>query len=115
MLPALPRGANGKIDRAALPDPDASEVERPPFEAPRTPTEEAVAALFCDLLGQEVGIHDNFFAVGGDSLRAGELIGRIRWQFGIEISIRVVFERPTVADLSDEVEELLLAQLEAEG
>src|SRR5262249_34174048 len=100
VLPALPLTSNGKIDRRVLPDSvhgvdafDASSV------APRTPTEERLAALWRDVLGvARVGVHDNFFDVGGHSLRATQRVSRIAREFGIELPLRAVFERPTIAE-----------------
>ncbi|WP_037683103.1 non-ribosomal peptide synthetase, partial [Streptomyces griseus] len=95
----LPLTPNGKLDRAALPEP---EFTGEAYRAPRTAHEGRVAALFAEVLGLDrVGIDDNFFTLGGHSLLATQLIGRIDAAFGIALPIRVVFERPTVAELAD--------------
>ncbi len=104
-LPALPLTPNGKVDRRAL---AAMRLEPPaPDEqvAPRTPLEEALAAVWRELLGVErVGVRDDFFALGGHSLLAIQVVSRIRRLFGVEIGIREVFATPTVAALAVAVE-----------
>ena len=98
VLDRLPLTANGKLDRRALPAPDfrPSEVQRGPL----TPQEEMLCALFAEVLGLErVGIDDNFFALGGDSIMSIQLVSRAR-QAGLAITARAVFEHGTVAGLA---------------
>jgi acyl carrier protein len=114
-LDSLPLLASGKVDRAALPAPTAENTLRDDeFVAPRTPIEERVAEIVGPLLGLErVSVDDNFFMLGGHSLLGTQLIARIRDTFGINPSLRNIFESPTIADLADLVEGLLLDQLDA--
>jgi amino acid adenylation domain-containing protein len=105
-LPALPVTANGKVDRAALPEPDEDTMLRDAdLVAPRTPVEERVAAILASLLGVErVGVEDNFFLLGGHSLLGTQLIARLRETFAVDLPLRTIFDRPTVAALAAEIE-----------
>ena len=101
LLPAFPLTPNGKIDRAALPEP-ASHVPEQGGVLPRDPLEEILVTLWGGLLHQEcVGIHDNFFELGGHSLLATQLTSRLRDSLGMEIPVRQIFEAPTVAELAE--------------
>ena len=106
VLTSWPLTPSGKVDRRALPSLDQKSQEQLP---PRTPEEEVLCAVFADVLGVErVGIHDNFFELGGHSLLAAKLVSRVRVALGKEVSIRMLFESPTVAEL---VEKLSREQL----
>lgn len=103
ILDALPLTTSGKLDRRALPLP--TEHDRPqrkqPFVAPQTETETTLADIWCEILNiKQVGIHDNFFEIGGHSLLAARIVTRVRELFAIELSVRHVFELPTIARLS---------------
>ncbi|WP_435592527.1 amino acid adenylation domain-containing protein [Nocardia sp. bgisy118] len=99
VLDAIPLNAVGKLDRKALPEPVFAD-ERIEYVAPRTPTEETLAVVFAELLGRErVGAEDSFFALGGDSILAIQLVSRAR-QGGVTITPLQVFEHRTVAALA---------------
>ncbi|GIH26292.1 non-ribosomal peptide synthetase [Acrocarpospora phusangensis] len=102
VLDALPTLPSGKVDRGALPDRDGS---RPDLDAafvpPRTPAEQALADLWRDTLGIErVGVHDDFFDLGGHSLRAASLAARIEADFGVTLPLRDFLAAPTIDALS---------------
>ncbi|GGR90228.1 pyoverdine synthetase D [Streptomyces aureoverticillatus] len=101
-IPAVPLTANGKLDTAALPEPDSAAVAaRSAYEPPRTPGEQRVAAAWREVLGiDRVGVHDNFFELGGDSLRAVAVVGALRAQ-GIDAAVRDLFEHRTIAGLAE--------------
>jgi amino acid adenylation domain-containing protein len=102
MMGALPLTANGKLDRRALPEPDWArpELERA-YVAPRTPVEEELARLWQELLKVErVGIHDNFFGLGGHSLLLTQLASRIRSAFHVELPLRILFDVPTITEMT---------------
>jgi acyl-coenzyme A synthetase/AMP-(fatty) acid ligase/acyl carrier protein len=107
-MDALPLTQHGKIDRAALPSPDLANTLQDEISAsPRTETEARVAGILGELLDlEEIGLDDNFFLLGGHSLLGAQLIARLRDAFGVEIALRRLFEAPTVAALSAELEHL---------
>lgn len=97
VLPRVPLTAHGKLDRSALPAPEFLPVA---WRAPRTPDERVVCALFADLLGVTgVGLDDDFFALGGDSIQSIQLVSRAR-EAGLAITARDVFEHATVERLA---------------
>lgn len=114
-LEEFPLTPNGKIDRAALPSPeDTSAGSSGEFVAPSTAVERDVAAILAPLLGLEhVSVEANFFLLGGHSLLGTQLIARLRDRFDIELSLKALFEAPTVAAIATEVERLILEKLDA--
>jgi amino acid adenylation domain-containing protein len=106
VLERLPLTANGKVDRAALPDADESGGARG-HVPPRTPLEERLAAIWAEVLGVErVGADDGFFDLGGHSLMATRVVARVREELRVELPLRALFEAPTVARLAPRVEAL---------
>ncbi len=113
-LAAIPLTPNGKTDRRALPSPGRSRPELDgEFVAPRNPVEEMLVGIWTEVLGLErVGIHDNFFKLGGHSLKATQVVSRARAAFQVELPLRAFFELPTIADLATRIEG---GRLAAEG
>ncbi len=119
MLPAawvalerLPLTANGKVDRAALPDPDEGGrlAAARPYRAPRTPVEETLAAIWAEVLrAPRVGLDDDLFELGGHSLLAVRIVARIRAELGVELPLAALYEATTVEALSLAVLEAQLA------
>ena len=106
-LDAMPVTANGKIDRRALPAPADQASDARTVRGPRTPTEETVLAVWRDVLGREhLGIDDDFFGSGGDSLSTLPLVSKLQAALGLEVPVAAVFASPTVAGLSDVVDRL---------
>ncbi|MFF3445515.1 amino acid adenylation domain-containing protein [Streptomyces sp. NPDC002667] len=107
VLDSFPLTVNGKIDHRTLRalDEAAMEDTDTPVVPPRTPTEEAIAALWRTVLRQErVSIRDNFFAAGGHSLTAVNLVGRINRELGSSLPLQVLFDAPTIAELARRVD-----------
>ena len=100
LLESLPLTPNGKIDREALPLTDLETA----FVAPRTPVEQILVTIWCEILKLErVGIHDNFFELGGHSLLATRVVSRARNAFEMELPLRCLFENPTVGELAEAI------------
>lgn len=115
ILEEFPLTPNGKVDRTALPSP--ASLNTLPAEtgaAPATVVEKTVAGIVAALLGLDrVDADANFFDLGGHSLLATQLIARVRDEFGINLPILKVFESPTVSDLSADIEQILVGEVEA--
>jgi acyl carrier protein len=101
-LDALPLNANGKLDREALPAPgEWDQSQQASYVPPRTELEERIAATWSEILGvQRVGVHDNFFDLGGHSLAVVQAVSRLREVLGSELSAVDMFQHPTVATLA---------------
>ncbi|MDH3276218.1 MAG: amino acid adenylation domain-containing protein, partial [Gammaproteobacteria bacterium] len=109
MLDKLPLTANGKVDRKALPVPgDMRASLGAEYTAPRTELEQRLAQIWAGVLKLErVGVHDNFFDLGGHSLMATQVVSRIRGQLNVELPLSEMFGYPTVAELAPVLESLL--------
>ncbi|MDQ3827317.1 MAG: condensation domain-containing protein, partial [Actinomycetota bacterium] len=104
-LDALPLTRNGKLDRKALPAPDVSAATRAAYVGPRNEVERVVAQIWADVLKVEkVGVEDNFFDLGGDSILTIQVISRLRAALRVEMPLRDVFSNPTVASLAGVIE-----------
>jgi amino acid adenylation domain-containing protein/FkbM family methyltransferase len=113
MLESLPLTTNGKLDRRALPAPEQAGSTADSYIAPRTEVEEVLAEIWAEVLHVErVGVEDNFFDIGGHSLLATQLLARIRETFAVDISLKALFEQPTVAALAVMLEDSILAEIE---
>jgi acyl carrier protein len=114
VLEKLPLTPNGKVDRKALPAAEAFDSEGDAaFVAPVTPTEIALAEIWCKLLNvSRVGIHDNYFKLGGHSLLAIRVVSRIREAFQVDLPISSIFEAPTIAGLAEAIERQLILEIE---
>ncbi len=105
IIDALPMTPNGKIDRGRLPEPGSL---RPtldhPYTAPRTPMERDLAAIWAEVLALDrVGVEDNFFDLGGHSLGAARIVSRVGAAFHVELPVRALFDRPTVAAMTQAI------------
>lgn len=114
-LPAFPLTPNGKIDRDALPVPNATNtLQDEDYAAPRTALEKKLSEIIASLLGVErVGVNSNFFLLGGHSLFGAQLIACIQNSFGVELPLASIFDFPTPAGLAQEVERLIIAKLDS--
>ncbi|QSX79617.1 non-ribosomal peptide synthetase [Agrilutibacter solisilvae] len=103
-LAAMPLTPNGKLDRRALPSPDQNAVASRAYEAPLGEVEQAMAAIWQELLGLDrVGRHDHFFELGGHSLLVMQLVIRIREQLQVDVPLRALFEQPVFSALCESV------------
>ncbi|MFI6024800.1 amino acid adenylation domain-containing protein [Amycolatopsis magusensis] len=114
-MESLPLNANGKVDRRALPEPDAghtgAEGEQA-GQAPRTVAERRIAAIWARVLDRRIGVHDNFFDLGGHSMSAATVVSMLRQEFDVEVGMRTLFDAPTVAGLAEAVTELIRAEID---
>jgi amino acid adenylation domain-containing protein len=117
LLAAFPRTPNGKVDRGSLPSPDLDALSAGARHvAPRTTTEIRVAAVWADALRIESpGVDDDFFDVGGDSLKAAQIVTALHSEFRVDLAMRHLFERPTIAGLAETVDVLAVARTGGAG
>jgi len=110
-LVALPVTSNGKVDRRSLPAPDVETVAAGTRHvAPRTPTESRIAAIWAAALGiASPSVQDNFFDLGGHSLKAAQIVTELRSAFRVDAAMRHLFEQPTIAGLADIVDLLAVS------
>jgi amino acid adenylation domain-containing protein/non-ribosomal peptide synthase protein (TIGR01720 family) len=112
-LDEFPVNANGKLDLRALPAPEATAGRAGDYVAPRTAAEAVVAEIWADVLGvEEVGAEDNFFALGGDSVRSLLILTRIKAAFDVTLTPRDVLTARTISTLAELIEEEILRELE---
>jgi len=114
-MESLPVGSSGKFDRRALPEPDHDNILRDEvFQHPTSVTEQRVGSIVSSLLGvQHVGVNDNFFYLGGNSLFGTQLIARLRDAFQVEVPLLKLFDHPTIAELSQEIDRMMVARVES--
>jgi acyl-CoA synthetase (AMP-forming)/AMP-acid ligase II len=117
VMESLPINASGKIDRKSLPEPSELNILKDEtYVSPRSAIEHAVAGMMSTLLRfDKIGLNDNFFLLGGNSLLGAQVIARVRETFDVELSLLGLFDNPTVAELSAEIERLILAKLDAKS
>jgi acyl carrier protein len=111
----IPKGPTGKLQRIGLHAKLTDQLQTE-FVAPKTPTEKQLADLWGDVLGLErIGIAENFFALGGDSLLATQVTSRIRDAFGIELPLPTIFREPTISALAQVIDRALVEQLASDA
>jgi acyl carrier protein len=113
-LDEIPLTQNGKVDRRALPGPEENRPElETTFVVPQTVTQSKLAGIWAQTLNvKRVGIHDDFFELGGASVPAVQVMARIAQTFQVELPLRAIFETPTIAQLSQTIEQLIIAEIE---
>ena len=120
ILDYLPKGATGKPRRIGLaeilgltPPDETQSLAQVDFVAPRTPLEETLASIWTQVLDREqVGVHDNFFHLGGDSILAAQVISKVSERMHVELSLLGLFDAPTVAEMALAIEEIIIEELE---
>ncbi|HEX6969477.1 MAG TPA: phosphopantetheine-binding protein [Micromonosporaceae bacterium] len=106
VLDELPQTPNRKVDVNALPAPRLPATATQSTEPPRDGLERALAAVWCELLRRdEIGVHDDFFRLGGNSLLVMRVVAQVRKTYGVKVSARDVFEHPTIAALAERIRE----------
>lgn len=114
-LDALPFTPNGKLDKAALPAPtDANALTSAGFSAAQTPAEARLTDILQAVLGRgQIGVDDNFFLLGGHSLLGTQVVLRAGEAFGVELTLRDLFQAPTIRQLAARIEEIMIAMIDA--
>lgn len=113
VIPSLPVTEQGKVNRAALPGVNGNRLADEAYVAPRTLVEEELVKILAPLLKlNRVGVNDNFFLLGGHSLLGTQVIARVSETFGVDLTLLKLFDHPTVAEMSGEIENLILAKVE---
>ena len=111
VIPEIPLTVSGKLDKRALPAPTPVAVRR--YREPATPTERRMCSIFARMFGWErIGAEDSFFGLGGHSLLAARLVAQIRAEFGVELTVRAVFDTPTPAGLAARLVEQFRAEFD---
>jgi non-ribosomal peptide synthetase component F len=115
-IPSLPLTEQGKLNRAALPVVNGNRLSDEAYVAPRTLVEEELVKILAPLLKlNRVGVNDNFFLLGGHSLLGTQVIARVSESFGVDLTLLKLFDHPTVAEMSAEIENLILAKVERDS
>jgi nonribosomal peptide synthetase protein BlmX len=110
VLDKLPLTRTGKVDRNALPEIQIGAAAGSDLSPPTTETEQVIAAIWCQALDRElVGVHDAFFDIGGESLRAMQVVTKANKVFGLDLSVRALFDTPTVAAFAQLVDQARIA------
>ncbi|WBW95744.1 non-ribosomal peptide synthetase [Oceanirhabdus sp. W0125-5] len=104
-LEKMPLTSNGKINRNALPEPNLNQISTATYEAPRNEIEEKLVEIWCEVLGLEkIGINNNFFDIGGHSLKATVLMSKIHKELNVELQLKELFKSPTIKEISKYIE-----------
>jgi len=117
----LPLTNTGKIDRRRLPVPDLKDrqLQQEPYTPPRNAIEEKLQSIWMDIIKTEqpIGIRDNFLEIGGDSIKAIRILSTVAKEFGITLSLRRMFDVPTIEHLANEIQNLIWQRVDltAEG
>ncbi|MBD3182749.1 amino acid adenylation domain-containing protein [Candidatus Poribacteria bacterium] len=112
-LDKIPLSAHGKVNIKALPVPERTRDIQDEYIPPQTPVEESLAEIWSDVLGiEKIGIHDNFFYLGGHSLLVTKVVSRIRSVFQINISLKNFFQYPNIAEIASEISRKMLGNIE---
>ena len=112
-IASLPVTEQGKVNRAALPGVNGNRLSDEAYVEPRTLVEEELVKILAPLLKLDrVGVNDNFFLLGGHSLLGTQVIARVSETFGVDLTLLKLFDHPTVAEMSTEIENLILTKVE---